>query len=252
MKSTIIRLWSAVLGLAAVGAATAAQPNGDWTPLKIIQTESPMYPVTLINAAVKHGEARVALSINGEGQLEELLVIAYTHPDFARSAVTAIRTWKFEPARFRGEPVGVTTEITVNYELEGLTVVSMTPQDTVAMRFQMITDLENHFRPRALRELDRIPTPIAAPAPIYPAELAQQGRKGAVTIEFYIDEKGAVRLPSVSSGEDPLLAPLAIEALRRWKFEPPTCSGRPVLVKARQVFHFGLETKTAAPKKSGA
>jgi outer membrane biosynthesis protein TonB len=32
---------------------------------------------------------------------------------------------------------------------------------------------------------------------------------------------------------------LAVVALRQWKFEPPARNGRPVLVKATQVFNFG-------------
>jgi TonB family protein len=60
-----------------------------------------------------------------------------------------------------------------------------------------------------------------------------------VAIDFYIDETGTVRMPAVSIKDDSELTALAVMALRQWKFEPPTRNGRPVLVKATQVFNFG-------------
>ena len=61
---------------------------------------------------------------------------------------------------------------------------------------------------------------------------------GRVTVDFYITEDGTVRLPSVSPYDDSQLTALAIDALRQWKFEPPTHNGNPTLVKATQVFSF--------------
>jgi TonB family protein len=69
--------------------------------------------------------------------------------------------------------------------------------------------------------------------------LVKKGVRGKVTVDFYITEEGVVRLPSVSPYDDSQLTALAIEALRQWKFEPPTRNGKPILVKASQVFNFG-------------
>jgi outer membrane biosynthesis protein TonB len=60
-----------------------------------------------------------------------------------------------------------------------------------------------------------------------------------VSVDFFIDETGSVRMPAVSANDDVHLTALAIDALRQWKFEPPTHNGRPVLAKAVQVFNFG-------------
>ncbi|MCX6951979.1 MAG: energy transducer TonB [Verrucomicrobia bacterium] len=95
------------------------------------------------------------------------------------------------------------------------------------------------FEPaRVLRELDRIPVPLQAVSPRYPEELARLGAVGEITVDFYIDERGAVRMPYVSSHAQPLLARLAVDAVRQWKFEPPTRRGQPVLVHVRQLFRF--------------
>ena len=109
-------------------------------------------------------------------------------------------------------------------------------------------DRDDVYRPHSLKELDRIPTPIAAPSPGFPARFAHGGA-GQVTVSFYIDEDGAVRLPSVDESDDPDLAAAAIDALRNWKFEPPTWKRRPVLVRASQQFNF--RTPETAKAKSG-
>ena len=90
-----------------------------------------------------------------------------------------------------------------------------------------------------MKELDRIPTPMVTVAPDYPAELAQKGVRGKVTVDFYIDESGTVRMPSVPPLDNSELVELAVKALRQWKFGVPTRDGKPVLVKASQSFNFG-------------
>jgi outer membrane biosynthesis protein TonB len=59
-----------------------------------------------------------------------------------------------------------------------------------------------------------------------------------VTIEFFIDETGAVRLPAGVTTENKVLTALALDAVKQWKFTPPTTRGKGVLVKASQVFNF--------------
>jgi TonB family protein len=71
--------------------------------------------------------------------------------------------------------------------------------------------------------------------------LARKGVHGRVSVDFYIDETGVVRMPAVSPRDNIELTALSLEALRQWRFEPPTRNGKPVLVKASQVFSFGSE-----------
>jgi TonB family protein len=84
-----------------------------------------------------------------------------------------------------------------------------------------------------------VPTRIVGDAPRYAVEAAKQGVRGSVAVYFYIDEKGEVRMPAVQTGPHPYLMEIAVDALKSWKFEPPTSRGRPVLVAAAQIFDFG-------------
>jgi TonB family protein len=210
----------------------------DWQSVKIVHTSDPVFPLPLSKMGITRGEARVVINTDADGKLIEWLVVGYSYPEFAREAVAAIKQWTYIPARLRGEPVGTTIEVFFDFEAKGV-VVSTTGID--ALEVQWVTVFgANHigYRPCSLRELDRIPTPLSAIAPRYSVDLARKGVTGKVTVDFYIDETGIVRVPSVSPRENSDLTAWSIEALRHWKFEPPTRNGKPVLVRASQVFNF--------------
>ena len=88
-----------------------------------------------------------------------------------------------------------------------------------------------------LRELDRIPIPAHVVPPTPPKGGLRDKR--TITVEFYIDEEGRVRMPAIDREEpDDAYAAAAVAAVEQWQFEPPTRKGLPVLVLARQDFAF--------------
>jgi TonB family protein len=239
MKIRFIGIVCCGLLMAGATFAQIMQPQPEWQSLKILQTVDPIFPYRFQELGVTNGEARVAINTDATGKLVEWLVVGYTRLEFADAAVEAIKQWKFEPARLRGEPVGTTVELLFYYEARGVVVSTVNPVDRVDAFISRIIGEHYVYQPCSLRELDRIPTPVVTVKPQYPGELADKGVKGKVTVDFYIDETGAVRLPAVSVKDNGELTALAVEALRQWKFEPPTRNGRPILVKASQVFNFG-------------
>jgi len=83
------------------------------------------------------------------------------------------------------------------------------------------------------------PRAIAAPDPIYPS-LAKQARiYGDVVIDAVIDVNGNVVEMQVVSGH-PLLVPPALEALRRWKYQPTILNDEPVPVQLMVTIKFRL------------
>jgi TonB family protein len=251
MKNLNALLSTAALWVATVACAQPVSSGGGVEPLRIrAQRDWPIFPHEMIQLGVRDGMARVAFSVNAEGKVDDCLAVAYSHPEFAEATIVALKHWTFDPARYRGEPVAASSEITVNFEVHGTVVVSMTPADTMAAMMNALMRDGASYRPRLLSELDRIPTPVHVVTPQYSETLAKQGRHGSVRVQFYIDEKGAVRLPSVSASEDAELAALAVAAVQQWKFEPPRCKGIPVLVRAEQIFNFKPESATAKVKAS--
>ncbi len=210
------------------------------TPGKIVRTKPIDYPLALMRSGISHGEARILVNIDADGRLIESMILGYTHKPFATSALEALNIWKFEPARLNGEPVGTVADITFRFEVDGILLVErigvpqFTPADTFGRDYA--------YRPHGLRSLDAIPTPLHVTQPVYPKEWIDQGLRGTVTVDFYIDETGAVRMPSVSTAQNPLLAAAAANAVREWKFSPPLHKGRPVLAHCQQLFKFEPET----------
>jgi TonB family protein len=218
--------------------AQTSSSRSDWQSLKILQTADPIFPSHLMQLGVADGEARVVINTDASGKLADWLVVGYSHREFAEAAVVAIKQWKFEPARLQGEPVGTTVELAFYFEVKGVVVSTTCAVEYLEGQLMRILKDSYTYHPCSLRELDRIPTPIVIITPQYSGALAQKGVTGKVTVEFFIDETGAVRLPAASAKDDTMLTALAIDALRQWKFAPPTSKGRGVLVKASQEFDF--------------
>ena len=170
--------------------------------------------------------------------------MSYSRREFADAAARALKQWQFEPARLRGSPVSVLIELTFHFEVKGV-VVSITPADTVEATINSMLSGIDAYEPCTLRQLDRIPVPLNTVRPVYPEELADRGISGEVTVAFFIDEMGNVRMPYIVGQPHLALADLAVDAVRQWKFEPPTRKGAPVLVRAQQLFRF---TRTTAAK----
>lgn len=235
--------------LLTVAARGATPPTTGNEFLGVDFQELPLFPDELTRQGIREGEVRVVLSVDSLGNLEDALVISSTHPKFTDAALTALKKWRFTPLLYRGERVAATAVVTVKFETRGAVVTSMTSHEAAMGLVSSMMQKTYAYRMHTLRELDQIPTPIVVRNPSYPEELEKKGIKGEVTVNFYIDETGSVRIPSVNADQNPVLAPIAIDALRQWRFEPPRVKGNPVLVKASQPFRFGMNETVAATRR---
>lgn len=85
----------------------------------------------------------------------------------------------------------------------------------------------------------KAPRALSTPSPVYPV-LAQQTRlQGDVVIDAVIDEAGNVVEMKVISGH-PLLIPAAMDALRKWKYEPTYLNDVAVPVQLLVTIRFRL------------
>jgi TonB family protein len=127
----------------------------------------------------------------------------------------------------------------INFTATGV-VVSQTLSDTIERLYGRIYESLNSYEYKlcTMRDIDNIPVPVFVIRPDYPPEIAAKNIAGEVSVAFFIDETGAIRMPAVTQSDSQILSDLAINALRQWKFEPPTRKGLPVLVKAVQLFKF--------------
>jgi len=64
--------------------------------------------------------------------------------------------------------------------------------------------------------------------PLYPISLRLMGVQGEAVVQFYVDEAGHVRSPTIHSSSHPLFADAAVVAILNSRFEPALSDGRPV------------------------
>lgn len=231
-------IWLTLACLAPGRGADGVAWNEQNHPLRWKQTVDPLFPRTLLSAGVTSGWSRVVVDVDETGQLRDWLVVAHTSPEFGDSAVSAIKHWQFQPMVINGHAVPSTTLLSFEYEAKGV-VIDIRPGFDPRVFLFGETIRDRIYRPRTLPEIDRIPVPLEWVDPIYHRELRERGVAGSATVEFYIDETGAVRMPAVVRADFPELGDLLATAVRQWKFEPPTVRGRPVLVHASQTVIFG-------------
>lgn len=199
----------------------------------------PQYPAALILSGITRGYAVIAVSIDAEGNVRDALPLAYTQPQLARASMEALREWKFIPARLDGNPVPVQTDFRFDYTLEGAVISANIVNHFFFDNIENAGDNVAIYEPGRPARLDSPLVRVAGAAPKYARDAERAGVRGTVQVSFYVDETGAVRLPSVEAGSDPYLMEQAVEAVRGWKFEAPTIRGTPVIVAARQEFKFG-------------
>jgi TonB family protein len=228
-----------VASLGGLAGLMSAAP--DYSPMKIVQTVPVVYPQETSQLGITSGEVGVAISVDETGKLTDYLVIAYSHPKFADRAVDALKRWKYEPARIAGEAHSATAELAFNFETRGPVLVNLNLTSYIEMLNAQLRPTAYSYSACRLSQLDRIPTPTKVVQPGVPLAAKELTEKLVVTVHFYIDEQGRVRLPAVdraSSQSAEAFAAEALAAVSQWQFEPPMSRGRPVLVSARQDFNF--------------
>jgi TonB family protein len=73
--------------------------------------------------------------------------------------------------------------------------------------------------------------------PIYPAEARRMHVEGNVVIDAVVTEQGSVEELKLVSGH-PMLAPAALDAVRRWQYTPYSLNGKPVPKPTRITISF--------------
>ncbi len=75
-------------------------------------------------------------------------------------------------------------------------------------------------------------------APVYPEVAKRTKKSGSISIAATVSQDGTLRNLRVLSG-DPILADAALEAVRRWRYEPYRLNGKPIEVDTTIQVNFG-------------
>ena len=94
---------------------TRIRVGGVVSAARLIYRPKPEYPEIAKMARIE-GSVELEAIIGKDGTIEELKVLR-GHPSFVKTALEAVRQWRYQPTLLNGEPVEVVTEITVNFKL---------------------------------------------------------------------------------------------------------------------------------------
>lgn len=217
---------------------TGAAPADDDVGIAIHQTGRVLvFPSNLLQQGVPSGDVEVVLSVDAKGQLTDLLIVGYTNPEFADAVTAALKTWTYEPARVHGRALASRVDLQIEFKSE----VSVMVINLGWNYWERMSGQWQHFAYKTykLGDLDRIPTPVHVIKPVLAKNDSPRGTPHEVTVEFFIDEQGKVRVPTVDRAQaDDVYAAATVAAVEQWRFEPPVRHGRPVLVLVQQDFDF--------------
>jgi protein TonB len=93
----------------------------------------------------------------------------------------------------------------------------------------------------SLSEIDQKPRAVFQESPLYPAEMRGKKLEGVVTVNFVVDATGKVDNARVEKSSLPVFEKPALNAIRKWKFEPGVRAGQRVKSKMRVTIRFPAE-----------
>ncbi len=88
-----------------------------WAEGNLIYRVQPIYP-PIARAARVQGSVVLRAIISKTGTIESLIVIS-GHPMLSKTALEAVKQWRYRPYLLNNEPIEVETEVTVNFVLSG-------------------------------------------------------------------------------------------------------------------------------------
>ncbi len=241
MKTQAIRFFALLAAMAPAAPVHGQDATPQNSALKIHQNVAPFYPSRLYMEGVVYGQVRIAIQVDASGRLTDTLVAAYTNSALVKPTLDAVSQWTFDPAIVNGEARSTASGLVFDFRPDGPVVVQRAGGpggDALLDEADGRPSARFQYEVRELRDLDRIPTPVHVVKPVLAARAGDATGPGSVTVDFYIDETGRVRMPSVARSEDNALAWAAVRAVSQWTFAPPTVSGVPVTVHATQEFVF--------------
>ena len=76
----------------------------------------PDYPDAARRQGIE-GEVVLELVVRSDGMPSDIRIRRHLGPEFDARAIDAVRQWRFSPGRFRGTPVDVAVEVSVDFRL---------------------------------------------------------------------------------------------------------------------------------------
>jgi TonB family protein len=243
MRTGLLKLFLPLLGFLPLAIAQDSVPERVQVPNDVIRglllnRIAPKYPPLARQARIQ-GTVVLNVFINKSGEVESVRLTS-GHPMLAPAAIAAVKQWRYQPYLQDGEPVEVETTIQVNFQLSESAVATagdhpggLPPGNfgAIAIPPGIPRVPEASMRKLRIQQVDSI----------YPLAALQAHVEGMVVLNALIDKFGDVEQLALISGH-PLLAPAAIEAVRKWRYQPYLINDAPADVQSTIQINFTISS----------
>ncbi len=183
--------------------STAAEKIADATPrlleVSVVEVKSPKGTKLGPGQSTPHRVVWADVTVTTKG---EVAGVKNASPELARALEIAVKNWRFAPARRGG--VAIEAELRVPF----VVVAKGNEGEAVGKRAQ----------PRVKSQA----------RPVYPIAMRMNGMNGEVLVDFVVDQEGRVRNAFAARSLNPSFDDAAIDAVKKWRFEPGRIGERPV------------------------
>lgn len=222
-------------------APTATAPAT--TELTITKYVAPVFPTFARIAGLLDGSAVVVFSHALDGTIADALAIRHSDPAFAREATDAVRQWRIAPHRHDGQPCRLAHGVRFAFSATGVVSVASLPTSRTAAT---AAEPAAAFAAVDVHDLDTLPAARARPMPVLSSASLAHALPAALSVTFFIDPAGHVRVPSLGTAVTPEVGEAVLAALRHWRYDAPLKAGQPVA--ALHAVDLRLE-RNSEPKK---
>jgi TonB family protein len=196
--------------------------------------------------APQPGTVRLMVLVSSTGTVKEAAVVQ-GEPELARVALAGVKNWTYRPYLVNGEPREIQSTIALEFR-EGVGKRAV----MLGMAGGVAGSPGSSGQSNASSEggAARLPSGVVAGrmeppfiAPVYPPAAKAAHVQGVVVLHALISKQGTIESLHVVSGP-PLLVGAALDAVKRWKYQPYLLAGVPTEVETTINVNF-----TFAPSK---
>jgi TonB family protein len=177
----------------------------------------PQYPVRARQYGVP-GSVTLSAVVDVEGRVRDVEVVKSSHRVFEEAALSAMKNWRFSPARKSGVPV-----LSRIVQPFGFQIADGEPSALLRVKKEpkKLAKLPPELRWDEPPEYSEINTAV------YPYEALASGKEGTVQLVFIVGPQGRITESRTISASDPAFAGAALAMLETFRFTPASKGGKP-------------------------
>lgn len=238
------RLFALATALGLAAARLDGAP-GTMEELRLAKFVMPEFPAFTRLTGHQTGVVTVAIGRDAEGRVTDLLILDSTDGRLTEAVRDAVSEWRFARPANQPSALGpVVPLVRFLFKSDGIAMISP-PTGRVAGRQAETAPV---VLP-TLAELDGEVKPLTQVFPQWRSRSREVTADASVTVKYFIDENGRVRVPVVLESTSPELGEAALHAIAQWQYPPPRVAGRPTIAIDIQTFQF-VATENSGGRKA--